>query len=275
MIKVFTLVKDEENIINDWLLYHTHLFGCNNIYVIDHQSTDSTVNILKEWHQKGVNTLQTSAPFSRKSSIISSLINKHCNDDFAIPLDVDEFITLKYEDGITACKDSIIAYFNNLEKDAHRYKFNQLDVIPSTDDIDSLIELHEFKTKWYDEWSLLAKTFYHSDYFINTDQGNHKGCVKGLGKDYVTDLTLIHYDVMSYEHFVSKMTRGAHAYGHHLSRTPVTGNGIHYHRRYWAIKDGHGKEQMLKEFGTKGNFTSDSLAKELKILREYHDSNSN
>ena len=41
-MKVFTMVKGENDIVEDWVLYHGHLFGFRNIYVIDNLSLDGT-----------------------------------------------------------------------------------------------------------------------------------------------------------------------------------------------------------------------------------------
>jgi hypothetical protein len=42
MTKIFTIVKDEVDIVDDWLIYHGCMFGWNNIYIIDNYSSDGT-----------------------------------------------------------------------------------------------------------------------------------------------------------------------------------------------------------------------------------------
>ena len=268
MTQIFSFIKNEEVIFNDWLLYHSYLVGSENLYIIDHSSTDKTPSILERWRQKGVNVFKSKDPFKMKSSILSSLMKKSSSKDFIIPLDADEFLVLKEGKSLLTDKEKINNYFTKLEVGPYRYKVHQVDVIPTKmPQNDPLIELQDFKTKWYKDWKLYAKTFYHSDYFISTDQGNHKGQVKGVGKLKVTDLTLMHYDVRDYPHFVTKMTKGATAYGHHSSPKIKGGAGRHYHRRYWAIKEGKGYIQMVKEFGRMGNFKTDALSQKLKELR--------
>lgn len=263
-MKIFTFVKDEIDKIDDWIRYHASIVGINNIYVIDHMSTDGTYQALSKW--KGLNLVQSNVHFSKKSEVLSKLMSDH--QGFLIPIDADEFITLKNNDKIICDALSIKLYVNSLPIGSYRYKFNQLDVIPKLEKVnDPLINLNEFKPKWYNDWKLYAKTFYHSSTFISTDQGNHRGAVKGNGNDYVTELTIIHFDVYDYEHFCKKVTRGATSYGHINNRQMIGGKGKHYHRRYWAIKDGKGMETMQREFGSPISFKTDALSKKLISLR--------
>ena len=46
MVKIFTMVKGESDIVEDWVLYHGSIFGYKNIYVIDNYSRDGTYEIL-------------------------------------------------------------------------------------------------------------------------------------------------------------------------------------------------------------------------------------
>jgi len=266
-MKIFSFIKDEIDIIDDWVRYHANIVGIKNIYVIDHSSTDGTSSILQKWKKLGLNLYNSNCAFRQKSIELTRLMNLN-KGGFLIPLDADEFLVLRTGTGISAESKQIKEYVIQLPKEAFRFKMNQIDVIPSqTNIIDPLINITSFKTKWYEEWRKYAKTFYHSDFFISTDQGNHKGSVLGAGDDYPTALTIVHFDIRSYEHFVKKVTRGAIAYNHHLNKIATSGAGIHYHRRYWAINSGNGKQIMNKEFGVVGNFETTVLSDKLKSLR--------
>jgi hypothetical protein len=89
------------------------------------------------------------------------------------------------------------------------------------------------------------KTFYYSKNFISTDQGNHFGNVIGNGIIKDSGLTLLHYNYYDKDHFIEKITRGAKAYGHDKSINGNGGNGIHYKKNYWRIKNGESVQDML------------------------------
>ena len=46
MVKIFTMVKDEVDIVEEWVVYHGHIFGFKNLYIIDNFSTDGTYQLL-------------------------------------------------------------------------------------------------------------------------------------------------------------------------------------------------------------------------------------
>ena len=40
IIKIFCMQKNEDDILEDWILYHSSLVGYENIYLIDNQSNE-------------------------------------------------------------------------------------------------------------------------------------------------------------------------------------------------------------------------------------------
>ena len=122
MVKLFTMVKDEVDIIQDWLIYHGSMFGFNNLYVIDNNSTDGTFEILKTFSDRIF--LKREEDYSKKGIYINQLINQYCKNDIAFPIDIDEFIVL-YDNNISTNKQEILDYINNLPKHSV-YKCNYI-----------------------------------------------------------------------------------------------------------------------------------------------------
>lgn len=91
-VKVFCMQKEEEDILEDWILYHAHLFGMDNLYIVDNYSNDSSVSILRKYEPLGLHWEQL-PDYPKKGDYLFSLIKQHQDDcDFAIPLDIDEFV---------------------------------------------------------------------------------------------------------------------------------------------------------------------------------------
>ena len=92
MVKIFTMVKDEVDIVKDWIVYHGSLFGWNNIYILDNYSTDGTYEIIQEFAHLGINIFRED-DYRFKGYYMSALIKEFCqNERFAFPIDIDEFI---------------------------------------------------------------------------------------------------------------------------------------------------------------------------------------
>lgn len=99
-IKLFCMQKDEEDILDEWILYHSYLFGIENIHIIDNHSEQQSQNILNYYKQKGLN-VYTRSDYSKKGDYLCELIKENCNDyDIAIPLDLDEFIGIVNIDNV-------------------------------------------------------------------------------------------------------------------------------------------------------------------------------
>ena len=58
MIKLFTMVKDEVDIIEDWILYHGTLFGFENLYIVDNMSNDGTYEVIQKYEKNGVHSFR-------------------------------------------------------------------------------------------------------------------------------------------------------------------------------------------------------------------------
>lgn len=57
-IIICTMVKDEDDIIEDWIIYHGEIFGYNNIFIFDNYSTDNTFNICQKYVKNGIHLLR-------------------------------------------------------------------------------------------------------------------------------------------------------------------------------------------------------------------------
>lgn len=79
-IIVATMVKDEEDIIRQWIEYYGKIFGYKNLYIIDNYSTDNTYNILQEYIPKGIR-LNRIKNFKNKGKIMT-LIKDNVDCDF-------------------------------------------------------------------------------------------------------------------------------------------------------------------------------------------------
>ncbi len=201
-IRIFTMVKDEEDIIDDWIKYHGSIFGFENIFIIDNYSTDGTYEKICSLEDLKINILREE-DYSKKGIFMTDLINKHCNDDdIAFPIDSDEFIVY-YEDtansSIECDKLVIINYINNLP-DHVLYK---ADYLKSRIEIDGGYKRAtvETKTATKECYKNFAKSFLKKKHFNGTiDHGNHMG-----SEDYfMTKLWLVHYHARNTEQLKQK-----------------------------------------------------------------------
>jgi hypothetical protein len=200
-IKIFTMVKDENDIIREWIIYHAELFGYENIFIIDNYSTDGTFEIIEEY--KGKIHIFRAKKYQEKGILMKSLINKFClPNDIAFPIDIDEFIVYYENNKIISDKTTINDYMNNL-KDAHIYKANYIISI-ITDKTEKGYNNAIIETKYglHQNYGSNAKSFFKlKNYTGDIDHGNHI-----ITNDYfLTKICLVHYHSRNLEQMKKKI----------------------------------------------------------------------
>lgn len=184
--------RNEINNLEPWIRYHGYLFGINNLCVIDHGSTDKAViDVLSTYQDMGmqIRHLSAEADFKFKGKYITetlSTLDAFGLYDFFIPLDCDEFVSLKTENGrYTCCKNMIMSYIQKL-----RNKTCVLEVKENL--INFLGQPGKFLNLPY------QKIFFTAKNCGVVDDGSHRetsGLVRG---SEVTRLAYIHFHLRPY-----------------------------------------------------------------------------
>lgn len=188
MVKIFTMVKGEVDIVREWIIYHGELFGYNNLFVIDNFSLDGTWEILQEY--KNQIHLFRLPDYKLKGIYMTKLIKRYCENEFAFPIDIDEFIVLydKKSNTINCETNMIHSYLRKLPLKPI-YKMNYISSKLHSD-LGYINAVNESLWGNYDNYGSAAKSFIQSSIFTGTiDHGNHMNT-----NNYVaTDLCLVHY----------------------------------------------------------------------------------
>ena len=178
MVKILTMVKDEDDIVKEWVLYHGSIFGFKNLYIIDNFSTDKTYNILLELKNKYNIQIFRFNNYLLKGQYMTYLLNKFCKDHkFCFPIDIDEFIVYynKNNNKINCDKNIILSYIRNILPNYSNgvYKMNYINPVLLNNYGYSNAPIQQIKGK-YDDYKNLAKSFFHTKLFSGMiDHGNH------------------------------------------------------------------------------------------------------
>jgi len=229
-IKLFTMVKDEVDIIKEWILYHGYLFGYTNLFIVDNFSTDGTFECIQEFKQLGVNIFREE-DYIQKGNIMTKLIREYCSNGIAYPIDIDEFIVLydKPNNTISADKDTILHYFSSLPV-RPVYKTNYIISKITNDGYKNAVE--ESVCGTYSDYGHFAKSFFHTSLFNDSiDHGNHY-CTEEY---FFTDLVLLHYHHRSLDQMKKKIYNNVQGLGYdihnmeELKRLEINGCSGHHH----------------------------------------------
>jgi hypothetical protein len=194
------MVKDESDIIKDWIIYHGSMFGFNNLFIIDNYSTDGTYEIINEFQSLHVNIFRL-PDYQKKGIYMKGLIDSHCKEsnDIAFPIDIDEFIVLFENNNISIEKNKILDYMNNLPNEI-MYKANYItSLITKKGGYDRITEIERGA---YEDYKNNAKSFFKpSIYSGQIDHGNHIY----VNSYYLTNICLVHYHFRNMEQIKKKI----------------------------------------------------------------------
>jgi glycosyl transferase family 2 len=179
--------KDERFLLKPWLAYYGYLFGMNNLFVFDNGSTLAEVReMLVEYQAKGVNVnydYATREHYEAKGEIIGNqieLLDRLGQYDFIIPLDCDEFILLKIDNGFFPSRHHILSYLDSFIGETRVLRFPyQLANHPLFPHVYNYFSFH--------------KVFFAADTFLSIDHGHHSGESRQAVGFRDTDLIHLHF----------------------------------------------------------------------------------
>jgi hypothetical protein len=132
--------RNEDLCLHPWFAWHGYLFGFENLYVLDHGSTDRIVReTLLRFEALGahVTRMPATVDFRLKGELVTAALRNADAAgayDFLLPLDCDEFVVMRDAQGNpNAVREDILAYCATLTGDLFGVQENFLNVLGHRD----------------------------------------------------------------------------------------------------------------------------------------------
>lgn len=203
-------VKNEEDIVEDWILYNLYLFGDKNIYILDDGSTDGTRDILNKYSNRVNLTFlskEQQGLYAKRKNISDVIEKIKSSYDYIVPIDADEFVVLIN----SANRDDIVNEFKKLDrKNWGVFKFKKYLTCweVSKDYLAPVSEIRDFYFSRHGYWS--QKVFLTSQYAVAVGEGQHNGYSDHPNTiAYMSPLCLVHFDWRGFEKAKQKCEKGA------------------------------------------------------------------
>ena len=192
------MVKDEVDIIEEWIIYHGSMFGWRNIHVIDNGSTDGTFQKIQQFSH--MINIYTEPDYRKKGVHMKALIDAHAGpEDIVFPIDIDEFIVY-YDGGISIDRHTIHSYLQSLPPSSI-YKTDYINPLITESGGYSSACRSITRGQYNNGMGNMAKSFFKKKYYSGEiDHGNHIPC----SNYFLTKLCLVHYHERNTEQMKKK-----------------------------------------------------------------------
>lgn len=251
---VFLFQKDEDDILEQWINYHAEIVGYKNIVIVDHNSSSSSLEILRKYkYEHGIQFTIYKGAYSNKGKVLSREMKRVKDADLLIPLDADEFIVTHREQKISSNPIHILEDLDKMrDYKTGRLIFSKIYNLVNTLLYPELKDLCHFKVCNYNKQqknSQLPKSFFFSKKFISTDIGNHYGQVNKTNiiyQRYTDNLALLHFQIRGVPHFKKKSIKSSVACQYDMEKQPSVNFGKHWKDDYLLFNT-HGPEMAFKQ----------------------------
>lgn len=206
--KIFTVTKNEYDLIEDFIVYHGTLFGYDNIVIIDNGSDNPIVlDVYSRYTEKGVTIYNTEGYGGNKQGdhFTSHMIQYTDAAEFLIGLDTDCFFTVRVTDASgsrwSSDRNAIMQYMTSLPIDHDIFEINSF--LTSVVDTNSQNYKDNKLTRptdcttfvlrnGYGGWCV-SHVFFRASNFVSTQNGNHGGRSTTNRGLYCPDIAYAHY----------------------------------------------------------------------------------
>lgn len=253
LAKVFTVTKNEYDLIEDFIRYHGDIFGYDNIVVLDNESDDPRVlDIYKEYAPKGVTVRYVSGyTGDMQGHHFTQAMKEHATTaEFLIGLDTDCFFTVNEK----CDRDTICTYLQSLPKHCDIFTMQKflLSVVDTSSDnyVDNMLVRPTSCTSFvlrsgYAGIGLVRHVFFRGHAFVSTQNGNHGGVSMTNTYHNCPEIAYVHYHDTGKRRHLERCKAILIAYGFirsnmtdaeqlHALRHNPNGSGTH---RQWQYMD--------------------------------------
>ena len=200
LAKVFTVTKNEYDLIEDFINYYGKIFGYENVVIIDNGSDNPTVlGVYERYLPKGITIRYTTGyDGNKQAEHFTNVMREYKNTaEFLIGLDTDCFFGVHGSSN----PDTIRSYLHNLPKNKdiffmQKFYMSVVDVNSPNYLDHKLIRPTDCTT--FDVRDNYCGTsnphvFFRSANFVSTENGNHNGATTTQSSHFCEDVFYVHY----------------------------------------------------------------------------------
>ena len=281
LAKVFTVTKNEYDLIEDFINYYGKIFGYENVIIIDNGSTNPIVlGVYEKYLPKGITIHHTTGyEGNKQGEHFTNIMREYKNAaEFLIGLDTDCFFGVHGSSN----PDTIQTYLRDLPKNKDiffmkKFYMSVVDVNSPNYQNYKLVRPTDCTTfDIRDNYSGTSNphVFFRSANFISTENGNHNGVTTNQASYFCDDVFYVHYHDTGRGRLVERCRGIMIGYGYiwegmtreeELNRMRSLWSGAGIHRQNQYIQYLEKPEEFMEESPIPSNVVEFSGVKSLLL----------
>jgi hypothetical protein len=264
LAKIFTVTRDEAELIEDFILYYGHIFGFENLVIIDNNSRDERVlRIYDDYIPKGVTVVREPdyTGYGQGIAFTKHMRTLRSSCEFLIGADTDEFIIMSNDERLDSqcMRDYLrelldtpynmfkISYYHNSIPDPESPHYRRQTTQRPARHITTFTTEETVFGLPCVVGNSHAKTFYRASNFIKTENGNHGGVVSGNAVPHYVNLGYLHFNNTGHRDLITKARLVMDGYGYINIMLPVEEQISLLLCRWTGIRNGwHRRDQYMR-----------------------------
>lgn len=234
-VAILMMQKNEDELLDKWIAYHSYLVGHRNLFIYDNGSTsERTLQKLQNAQSNGINVLSqfsSKADYENRGRIFSDHIkelDKKGEFDFYMLIDCDEFLACVDKEGVISC-----------DRLALEHSLKPLSMCDDVLMIDGQYYNSSISKSWFNKQPY-RKCYFRKGNIERLDQGFHWGKVTTSQKELRTNLIHIHFHNKPFEiaknHAKEKLTGRVESFDLEYLRN-YKGKGFHLTRFFFEDEE--------------------------------------
>ena len=225
--KIFTVTKNETDLIESFILYHGKIFGYENIIIIDNMSTCPIVkNVYKNYTLKGVRVVYEPSyeGSSQGDAFTKYMLEYRKKAKFLIGLDTDEFFFLR---GVSSTFTDIEKHLNSIPSNISKLVivdyFSAVLNKSSRHYIDQKINNPAVNINTFNRDKISPKKcIFRANCFLSTVNGCHNGKTIGGDSRPCHLIVYFHYHHTGARRTIERAKEIIHGYGYTNTSAPLS-----------------------------------------------------
>lgn len=184
LVKIFCVMRDEYDLLEDFCSHYSRLVGAENIILLDHRSSRPDVlESYRSWQEKGVTVVPVASyQGNGQGAAFTAIMRQHAfTAEWLVPVDADMFLCVRTDESFDLSREAWEQFFQNQDPSTTILQLQgewSNVVHPEDPSFDVMADRYPRPARDGTHFRFddrVTKQIYRAKTFVSTENGNHSG----------------------------------------------------------------------------------------------------